>query len=118
MSGDVASKGFSLIEMVVVLAIVVVITGIVIFSVGTERQNSALLRSAQKLSLDLRRVQSFALSMKTYKTSGVPCGWGVNFNGAGSTNYIIFADTAAAGVYFSPRFINTAQDSEDCYVRN
>lgn len=89
------NKGFTIIEMLVVLAIIVIITGIVIFNIGGERQNSALLRSAQKLSLDLRRAQSFALSSKVFKTFGVPCGWGVHFNGVDSTSYIIFADLAS-----------------------
>jgi len=86
-------SGFTLIEMLAVLAIITVITGIVIFNVGTERQNSALLRSAQNLSLNLRRAQAYALSSKKFMTDiDVPWGWGVHFFGAGSTNYVIFAD--------------------------
>ncbi len=107
------NKGFTLIETLVVLAIIVIINGIVIFNVGTERQNSALLRSAQKLSLDLRQAQSFALSSKTFKTSGVPCGWGVHFNGVGSTGYIIFADLAAVADCSNRDFVRAADGSED-----
>ena len=105
--------GFTLIELLVVVSIIVIISAIVIFNVGFERQNSALLRSAQKLSLDLRRAQNFALSSKTYKTSIVPCGWGVHFNGLGSTNYIIFADMVAAADCSSRDFIRAADGSED-----
>ncbi len=105
--------GFTLIELLVVVSIIVIISAIVIFNVGFERQNSALLRSSQKLSLDLRRVQSFALSSKTYKTSGVPCGWGVHFNGAGSTSYIIFADLASAQDCLNRDFIRASNGSED-----
>ena len=107
------NRGFTLIELLVVVSIIVILAGIVIFNVGTERQNSALLRSAQKLSLDLRHAQSFALSSKVYKTAGVPCGWGVHFNGLGSTNYIIFADMAAAADCSSRDFIRAADGSED-----
>jgi len=113
MLNDTTSKGFTLVEVIVVLTIIVIITGIVIFNVGFERQNSALLRSAQKLSLDLRRAQSFALSSKTYKISGVPCGWGAHFNGLGSTNYIIFADMAVAADCSNRDFIRAADGSED-----
>ena len=85
--------GFTLVEMLVVLAIIIVMTGIVIFNVNTERQNSALLHSAQKLSLDLRRAQTYALSSKGFKSDiDIPWGWGVHFFGAGSTSYVIFAD--------------------------
>lgn len=107
------NSGFTLIEMLVVLAIIVIITGIVIFNTSLERQNSALLRSAQKLSLDLRRAQSFALSSKVFKTSGVPCGWGAHFNGIGSDNYIIFADLAVNQNCSDRDFIRAANGSED-----
>ncbi len=105
--------GFTLIELLVVVSIIVIISAIVIFNVGFERQNSALLRSAQKLSLDLRRAQSFALSSKTYKTSGVPCGWGAHFNGLGSANYIIFADLAVSPNCSDRDFMRAASGSED-----
>ncbi|MCX6813817.1 MAG: prepilin-type N-terminal cleavage/methylation domain-containing protein [Candidatus Azambacteria bacterium] len=113
MPNDTISKGFTLIEVLVVLSIIVVITGIIIFNIGTERQNSALLRSAQNLSLNLRRAQSFALSSKIYKTVGVPCGWGVHFNGANSTSYIIFADLAVSPSCSDRDFIRAANGSED-----
>lgn len=106
-------KGFTLIEMLVVLAIIVIITGIVVFNIGTERQNSALLRSAQKLSQDLRRAQSFTLSSKVFKTSGVPCGWGAHFNGIGSSSYVIFADLAVNQNCSDRDFIRAANGSED-----
>lgn len=118
MPNDTISKGFTLVETLVVLAIMVIITGVVIFNIGTERQNSALLRSAQKLSLDLRRAQSFALSSKTYKTAGVPCGWGVHFNGAGSTSYIIFADLASAQDCSNRDFKIASDGSENFEIMN
>jgi len=110
--------GFTLVEMIVVLAIIIVITGIVTFNISTERQNSALLRSAQKLSLDLRRAQSFALSSKTYKTAGVPCGWGVHFNEAGSTSYTIFADLASAQDCSNRDFKMASDGSENFEIVN
>lgn len=100
-------------EMLVVLSIIGIITGIVIFDVGSQRRNLALLRSAQNLSLNLRRVENFALSSKTFRTSGVPCGWGVHFNGAGSTNYIIFADKAVNADCSDRDFARAADGSED-----
>ncbi len=113
MPSNTNSLGFTLIEMLVVIAIMVIITGIVIFNIGSERQNSALMRSAQKLSLDLRRAQSFALSSRVFKTLGVPCGWGMHFNGIGSNNYVIFADLAVNQNCSDRDFIRAANGSED-----
>ena len=92
MPGNTNFSGFTLIEILVVLTIMAIMTGVVIFNIGAERQNSALLRSAQNLSLNLRRTQNYALSTKEFKSIGVPCGWGVHFNGVGSASYVIFAD--------------------------
>ncbi|MDO8443462.1 MAG: prepilin-type N-terminal cleavage/methylation domain-containing protein [Candidatus Azambacteria bacterium] len=107
------NKGFTVVEMLVVLSIIGVITGIVIFNVGSQQRNSALLRSAQNLSLNLRRIENFALSSKTFKTSGVPCGWGAHFNGAGSASYIIFADKAASVNCWDRDFARAVDGSED-----
>ncbi|MDP2638863.1 MAG: type II secretion system protein [Candidatus Azambacteria bacterium] len=92
------NNGFTLIEVLGVLGIITLFSGVTIFSISSERQNSSLFRSAQNLSLNLRRAQSFALSSKDFKGSGVPCGWGVHFNGLNSTNYIIFADLVPFGL--------------------
>jgi len=107
------NKGFTVLEMLVVLSIIGIITGIVIFDVGSQQRNLALLRSAQNLSLNLRQMENFALSSKTFKTSGVPCGWGIHFNGAGSTSYIIFADKAINMNCSDRDFIRAADGSED-----
>lgn len=107
------NRGFTVVEMLVVLSIIGVITGIVVFNVGSQQRNSALLRSAQNLSLNLRRIENFALSSKVFKTSGVPCGWGVHFNGAGSTSYVIFADKAVSVDCFDRDFIRAVDGSED-----
>ena len=90
------NKGFTVVEIVVVLGIMAVITGIVLFNVGSEKQNAALFRSAQNLSLNLRKAENNALSSKVFKDSKVPCGWGIHFNGVDSTSYTIFADTTKA----------------------
>lgn len=106
-------NGFSVIELLVATAIIVIILGIVIFNVGLEKQNSALLRSSQTLLLNLRRAQNFALSSKVFRTGKVPCGWGIHFNGVGSTNYIIFADLAANLSCSDRDFIMAADGSEN-----
>ena len=110
------NKGFTLIEITVVLSIIIIITGIVIFNVSLERQNSALLHSAQKLSLDLRRAQTYTLSSQTFKTQGVPCGWGIHFNGVGSASYVIFADLAPATqdcLILNRDYVRATDGSED-----
>ena len=108
------SEGFTVVEIIVVLAIIGVITSIIIFNIGSERKNSALLRSAQNLSLNLRQVENYALSSKVFKTEGVPCGWGIHFSGTGSTSYIIFADLVVSAASCSNQdFVRNPDGSED-----
>lgn len=107
------NNGFTLIEIMVVLAIIVIIIGVVIFNISTEKQSSALFRSVQNLSLNLRKVQNYALTSKTFRNTGVPCGWGIHFNGVNSTNYIIFADLALNQNCSDRDFIRAANGSED-----
>lgn len=107
------NKGFTLIEISVVLTIIIIITGMVIFNISIKRQNLALFHSAQKLSLDLRRAQNYAISSKIFRDLIVPCGWGVHFNGIGSTGYIIFADLALAIDCSDRDFIRSSDGSED-----
>lgn len=105
--------GFTLIEILVVLVIVIIITSIVIFNIGLQRQNLALFHSAQKLSLDLRRAQNYTISSRTYRDLGVPCGWGMHFNGIGSASYIIFADLASSNDCSDRDFLRASDNSED-----
>lgn len=84
--------GFTLIEMITVLAIVVIMASIIALNYSADRLKLALLRSAQKLSLDLHRVETYSLTSKEFQASGVPYSWGMHFYGADSTNYTIFAD--------------------------
>lgn len=114
-AGSCSFTGFTLIEILVVLAIVIIITGIVISNIGLQRQNLALLHSAQKLSLDFRRAQNYAISSKIFRTSGVPCGWGMHFSGISSTStsYIIFADLAPSVDCSDRDFLRASNGSED-----
>lgn len=107
------NRGFTLIESLVVLAIIIILTGIVVFNINSEYQNSALFRSAQNLSLNLRQAQNYALSSKTFGSWDIPCGWGVHFNGVDSTNYIIFADLALNQNCSDRDFLRAIDGSED-----
>ncbi len=90
-----SGRGFTLIEMVVALAIAAIISALVIGNLGAARFRLALTRSTQRLSLDLHRVESDSLTSREFKAAGVPTGWGMHFYGAGSTGYTVFADVNA-----------------------
>ncbi len=83
-------KAFTLIELMVVLFIVMLASGIVLASYRTSEKKYALTQASQKLISDLRRAQNMAMSgqdiqVKQYDGYGVYLEEGNNF-------YIIYAD--------------------------
>ncbi len=84
------NKGLTLIELAVTITIVGLIMGALLTMSREGEDRAALMRSAQKLALDISRQQANAMSAKEV-AGEVPCGYGVHFDlGVGS--YILFAD--------------------------
>lgn len=83
-------KGFTLIEMLVVLAVIAVISSLLIASYRTAQKRYALESAAQNLVSDLREVQAMAMS-GAVKTTEIIYGYGVHFD-ENTSYYIIFAD--------------------------
>ncbi len=96
------SKGYTLVELLVSVAIMSTITGATLVYFRYGNKNWALTRAAQKLSQDVRRASNMALSAP--KIAQVDCsscpvggcqpkGYGVYFNSASpGTSYILFGN--------------------------
>ena len=88
-------RAFSVIEMVVTMAIILILTTIVLVSYRKGGQQLALNRAAHKLTQDIRRAQELAMSSTPFETGVsllVPFGYGIFFNTSQSSNYYLFAD--------------------------
>lgn len=80
------SAGFSLIEMLVVLAVIMTISGAVVTSSFSGQKRYDLARAYQQMSADLRRAQNLALAGKMQE--GVsPAGYGIH---TGDSGYTLF----------------------------
>lgn len=100
------SRGFTIAEMLVVLAIFIVISGIVLFNFSDFKSNVGIENLAQDIALSVRKTQSYALSTKGNLLSGSPStifpGYGIHFSTESSVtaqkfqgsnkSFIIFAD--------------------------
>ena len=90
-------KGFTLLELTVVIAIVILLSGIVLTNYQVGEREYALLRSAYKLAQDLRTAEKMAMASEMLPSSfdgvgGFPKGgYGIYFQNA-SSSYILFAD--------------------------
>jgi Tfp pilus assembly protein FimT len=84
------NKGFTLIELSVIVAITVLMTVMLFSNYGKNNEIFALERSSQKLSQDLRRAQEMAMS--GFEGSSATKGYGIYFNTSNSTSYLIYEE--------------------------
>ena len=87
-----SQKGFTLIELIVVIFIVALTTSASMVYYRSGDRGFSLIRSAYLVAQGLRSAQELAISAKEFGESGVPSGYGVYFNIYSPSEYIIFAD--------------------------
>ncbi len=86
-------RGFTLIEMVTVLAIITVITGITLVNQSTFNRSIILTDTSYTVALSIRETQSLGLSSKGFQ--GVSnAGYGIDFSVGDLTSYRQFADAS------------------------
>lgn len=83
-------KGFTTIELIVTISILVIITTAIFIKYPTFRQNISLKRTAQEIALTIRQAQVYGLSTKEFQP-GIFSGYGVHFE-SGSDSFVLFAD--------------------------
>jgi len=87
-------KGFTLVEILVVIFIIVLMSGIIFANYRQTGLQFALQRSVNKLALDIRRAEEMAMSAKEFEGTIPKGGYGmyINLNAPFNEGYIIFAD--------------------------
>jgi len=91
-------KGFTLIEMIVVMAIIVTLSTLVLANYRDGQKRYALAQSAQQLASDLRRIQNMA--MNGVDLISPRRGYGIYLQ-EGETDYLIYSD-GNASLFFQP----------------
>jgi prepilin-type N-terminal cleavage/methylation domain-containing protein len=93
-------QGFTLIEMIVGIFIIVTLTALLLVNYHSTNKKSELINAAQKLASDIRLAQQFSLGSKEFQGSVPAGGWGVSLNSSENA-YKIFADADGDGIYDS-----------------
>jgi prepilin-type N-terminal cleavage/methylation domain-containing protein len=91
-----AARGFSLVEMLVVLAIIAIVTTIALVSQSSFNRSLFLTDTAYSVALSIREVQTLGLSSRVFGTGGSAvqnAGYGAYFLKTNPGSYILFADT-------------------------
>lgn len=87
------TRGFTLVEMLVVLAIMGVLTAVVVNGQTDFNKSTRVVDAAYTVALSVRQAQTYGLSSRTY--GGLNnAGYGVHFTSAAPKQYFIFADIA------------------------
>lgn len=88
--------GFTLVEMMVVLAIIGTITSIALFGQQNFNRSLLLTDTAYTVAMSARQAQTLGLSSRRYVGGGqdiTNAGYGLNLNSVTPAQYILFADT-------------------------
>ncbi|MBV9349301.1 MAG: prepilin-type N-terminal cleavage/methylation domain-containing protein [Patescibacteria group bacterium] len=94
---DHAARAFTLIEMLVVMGIFLVITGLVLANHSKFNSSVVLGSLAYDMALSIRQAQVYGVSVQQTPSASFQAGYGIHFS-PGST-YFLFADTNNNGQY-------------------
>ena len=84
--------GFTLLEMMTSIALIVMITAIFMANYRTGNKMADLTMTAQKIVSDIHAAQNNTLGLVKYGTVFPAGGWGVNFDMSNNKQYTLFAD--------------------------
>ncbi len=87
-----SNKGFTLIEMITVLGVTALLSGLLLVYSRQGENFSLVLRTRTKVISDINRAKNLAIATKDWNGQQT-CGYGVYFD-KNNNNYIIFADTS------------------------
>ena len=96
------NKGFSLVELLVSIAIITLIISTVLYNYGGFNDRLAISAAAQEIAVAVRQAQTYGLTVKEVIVGGggFSSAYGVYFDfNSDPTNYYIFADTNSNGKY-------------------
>jgi prepilin-type N-terminal cleavage/methylation domain-containing protein len=91
------TRGFTLIEMLVVTAIIIIVTGTVLVGQGSFNRSVILTDTTYTLALSIRQAQSFGLSSRTFTNRQTSIsynntGYGIHLDRSTPTSYVFYAD--------------------------
>lgn len=84
--------GFSIVELIVSVAIFVLMTSLLVTKYGTFNQNILITNNAYDVALILRNAQSYGLNVKSTPVEG-----GAQYSGTFTSGYGVYIKAAAAG---------------------
>ncbi|MFM2381953.1 MAG: hypothetical protein RLZZ76_720 [Candidatus Parcubacteria bacterium] len=97
------ARGFTVIELMVTIAIVVLVTGLIMIQYSSFNNSILLRNQAYLTAFDVREAQALAVSVKG-NTAEFREEYGLFFDISTPTNYLLFQDDDARGKYYPARY--------------
>ncbi len=100
-----SQQGYTLVELLVVVAIIVALTAVVLSNFPQAKLQFSLGRVAYKFQQDGRRAEELALSSTQFTDSAGPhsiAGYGIYVDQANPKQYIIYADSVPGNHHYDP----------------
>ncbi len=91
LKSSLPSRGFTLAELIVVLAIISLLLTIVISGQGDFNRSLIVTDTAYTVALSIRLAQNYGLSSRSYSTF-TNAGYGIHFDTTSPTTYLMFGD--------------------------
>jgi len=116
----IEQKGFTLVELLVVIAVISLLTAVTLPNYREGSRQLALDRATHKLAQDIRRAQEMAMSMQ--QIAGNPEGYGIYFSkvpSGGNYDVYLYADFSGNEQYGSGEEIETIyKEDQGIYLEN
>ena len=94
------NRGFSLVELLVVVAIFIIITSVILWNQNKYSSNAAIDNLAFQIALSIRQAQVYGLSVRQANSSAsFDTAFGIQFDCADPTHFVLFSDQDKDGIY-------------------
>jgi prepilin-type N-terminal cleavage/methylation domain-containing protein len=113
------TTGFSLIELMVVIAIFAIISGVIMFNYGRFSSNMIVTNLAYEAALAVRQAQVYGISVKkTTEGAKFDASYGVWFSESDKQNFYLFSDKDGDKMYTEPAVGNPNLELEESFGFN